>query len=479
MNGAAMTSAQPAELCRITVFGPSGRADLAVPAATTVASLMPMLVLHTVDEAELVQDPEMAESMRDGSWVLQRLGEAPLDLDGTPETLDWLDGEQLHLVRAEDPLPELDFDDVAEGMATAVNRQGNRWNEDINRRLFLGLTGFAFAAIAVALFENRSTAFATTTATLLAVVLLVVTVLVARVLAERTLAAVVGVAGCGYAGLAGAIGTSGVSGALAMEPAGVLVGGAALAGVSAGLLVVQRLLARDLPIVPFGAATIMGINAVGAVGLSSGAGLGRPQSATIVMAVAYLLLLFAPKLATRAARLRGPQLPRNADEMKIDVEPMPAAELVEQTGVADRYLTVLAIGCSAVFAAGFVYLMVEPTWIDHTIGALFAALILLRSREFLNVAQRTAFALAGAWGAMLPSLSMLGGMSDLGRVYGVLGMLVAVLLLVAAALRPSHRRMLPIWPHMGDVVENLTCIALVPFVLQVLGVFAWARGLAG
>ncbi|MGI5499192.1 type VII secretion integral membrane protein EccD [Lentzea sp. CA-135723] len=463
------------ELCRVTVIGPDGRADLAVPAGTTVTTLLPALVRHVVRDDD--DRPHTGEEY--GSWVLQRLGEAPFDPDGTPETLDWLDGEHLYVVRAEDPLPELDFDDVAEGMATAVNRQGNRWNETVNRRLFLSLAGCALGAIAVSLFENESTVAAASTGGLLALVFLVGAVLVARTTQDRGLAAVIGVAGSVYAALAGAIATAGVTGAMDLDPVGVLIGGALLAGTSAGLLVVQRILARDLPIVPFGALTVAGLAAVVAVWLHLGVELTRPQTTTVVLSVCYLLLLFSPKLATRTARLRGPQLPRTAEEMKIDVEPMPAARLAEQTGIADRYLSVLAIGASSVFAAGFVYLMVEPTWLEHTLGGLFAALVLLRSREFLNIGQRTAFAVAGTWGAVLPALSMLAGMSDVWRVAGVLGMLVAVLLLVAAAKRPPDRRMLPIWPHMGDVVENLTCVALVPFVLQVLGIFAWARGLAG
>jgi hypothetical protein len=42
-----------------------------------------------------------------------------------------------------------------------------------------------------------------------------------------------------------------------------------------------------------------------------------------------------------------------------------------------------------------------------------------------------------------------------------------------------YRRALPIWAHVVDVLELLAALVMVPFVLQVLGVFAWARGLAG
>ena len=67
-----MTAVQSAEQCRVTVFGPAGRADLVVPVSTTVAQLTPMLVRHVVDPADRNDQ---------GSWVLQRLGEAPLDPD--------------------------------------------------------------------------------------------------------------------------------------------------------------------------------------------------------------------------------------------------------------------------------------------------------------------------------------------------------------------------------------------------------------
>ncbi|PRY38974.1 type VII secretion integral membrane protein EccD [Umezawaea tangerina] len=458
--------------CRITVLGPSGRADLAVPVSTNVSALLPTLVRHVVRDQD-----------RDGdgheSWALQRLGDAPFDPEGTPETLDWLDGEQLYLTRAENPLPELDFDDVAEGMAAAVNRQGNRWNGEVNRALFLGLTGVAFAAIGVSLFANTSAAFAATTAGVLATLLCLAAVLVARTIADRGLAAVLGVAGCLFACLAGLIGQAGLPGALSLPPWAVFTGGLAMGLAAAVLLLIQRLFARDLPIVSFGCAAVAGLGALLAMFLHLNMDFTALQTAPLVMVFFFVLLLFAPKLATRAARLRGPQLPRNAEEMKIDIESVPAARVIEQTGHADRYLGVLTIGSSAVFGCGFWYLLRDPHWLDFTLALLLAAAILLRSREFLDIAQRTALVLAGTWGLVLLSLGLLAGMNDVERVVGTAALVLGAFLLVAAALRPAHRRVLPIWPHLSDVLENACCLALVPFLLQALGVFAWARGLAG
>ncbi|MFB9909024.1 type VII secretion integral membrane protein EccD [Allokutzneria oryzae] len=469
-----MTSAPIAELCRITVFGPSGRADLAVPVATTVAALMPTLVRHVVRDEDR---PREAEEY--GSWVLQRLGEAPLDPDGTPETLDWLDGEQFHLSRAEDPLPELDFDDVADGMATAVNRQGNRWNETVNRRLFLSLTVVVFGAIGVALFSDSGGVVASVSAGVLAAILFTAAILVARTLRDRGLAAIVGVTSCAFAGLSGLVGAEGVRGALELRPVGVLIGGLAMGGTAAVLLIAQRILAPDLPIVPFGTAAVAGIGAVVAMWLHLGVGLTPHQNATVVLTAFFTVTLFAPKLATRTARLRGPQLPRTADELKIDVEPAPAAEIVEQTGNADRYLSVLAIGSSVVFTAAFWHLMDGAGWVEYTLTGLLTALVLLRSREFLNIGQRVSLALAGTAGAVLFVLSLLAELTPVWRGVGIVLLLVVALLLVLAALRPAHRRLLPIWAHLGNVLESCAAIALVPFLMHVLGVFAWARGLAG
>ena len=86
-----------------------------------------------------------------GGWALQRLGEQPFDPTGTPESLDWLEGEELYLRQAEDPLPELDFDDLAEGVATVVNRRDDRWQPEYRRVLFLLLSVVARGAIAAVL----------------------------------------------------------------------------------------------------------------------------------------------------------------------------------------------------------------------------------------------------------------------------------------------------------------------------------------
>ncbi|HEY0719061.1 MAG TPA: EsaB/YukD family protein, partial [Streptosporangiaceae bacterium] len=122
---------------RITVDGPAGRIDLAVPAATTMAQLLPILLEQVTSESE-----------RNRPWVLQRLGGEPLDADGTPETLGLRDGEILYLRPGSQALPAMQIDDVAVGVAESVDATPGRAGPLLTRRLLLGVAGLVLAAFA-------------------------------------------------------------------------------------------------------------------------------------------------------------------------------------------------------------------------------------------------------------------------------------------------------------------------------------------
>jgi type VII secretion integral membrane protein EccD len=479
MNGAAMTSAQPAELCRITVFGPSGRADLAVPASTTVASLMPMLVLHTVDEAELVQDPEMAESMRDGSWVLQRLGEAPLDLDGTPETLDWLEGEQLYLRPADNPMPELDFDDIADGMATAIGRQNDRWRPVFSRYMFLSLAVATVATIIAVLFKSASGLASTITSGVLALFFATASVCAGRWLRDRELTVLPGLAACAFAAVAGLIGVAGMEGALALQPMAVVIGSLAATFTASLLLGLRFAVSPRIPIVPFGTVVVCGVAAMVAMWLHLGGEYPSHETAALISGAFFAMMIFAPKIAIRIARLRGPQLPRTADELQVDIEPSPAAEVVERTGFADRYLNVLTMAGSFVFLACYPFLLDAPGWVGVALPIVFAVALLLRSRNFFGAWQRISVVVSGASGFVFIILAMVVKMPAEWHGVTILMLLLGIGVLVLAATRAPTRRLLPIWGHLANILETLTALAVVPLIMQVLGVYAWARGLAG
>ncbi|MER7913615.1 EsaB/YukD family protein, partial [Streptomyces sp. NPDC096068] len=224
-----------AGLCRISVVGEGRRADLAVPETATVAALLPVLLRHL----------EVATTgPRDPHWVLQRLGEGPLDPEGTPESLGLRHGDVLHLRPGEDPLPEPDFDDLADGVAHVLGTTDGRWRPDHTRRLFTVLAGIGLAALAAVLVAEGPglpTALACATA---AAVLAVAAATRGRTAAEgsRAAATATGAAAVALATLAGLAATGpaggGPAGLLLPDRAGVLAAAAPAAVTAAVLLAV-------------------------------------------------------------------------------------------------------------------------------------------------------------------------------------------------------------------------------------------------
>jgi type VII secretion integral membrane protein EccD len=462
-----MTSAQQAELCRITVYGPSGRADLAVPLSISVAGLLPVLLKHTGGREDF-QD----------SWALQRLGEAPLDSAGTPESLDWREGEEFYLRPRADPLPELDFDDIADGMATAVNRQPGRWKPEFNRPLFLGFSIAALLVLARVLLRPAPLPFTTAGLVIVALALVVAAIVAGGKTEDRGLTVLLGMGGCGFAALAGAVGLAGIHDAMDLQGGPVLVGGLALA-LAAGILLGARVAwASTIPFIPFGAVVAAGLLAAVSQWLHLGVRLPGDQTAGLLSAVLVGVLVFAPRIGIRLARIRGPQLPRTAEELQFDIEPAPAAQMVERTAYADGYLTIAAVSSAAVFLCAFPFLGGKGLF-PTILAVLIAVAALLRCRALLGVWQRVPLGAAGAFGLVVVALSLIEPLEASGRGVSVFLVALVFVFMVMAMLRPPPRRLLPIWAHLANWLETLSAVATVPVLLQLFGFYSWASGLAG
>lgn len=471
-----MTSAQ-AELCRITVFGPAGRADLAVPVSIPVAGLLPVLLKHTTDPNEHVVAG--VEVTGERSWVLQRLGEPPLDPEGTPESLEWLEGETFYVRPAANPLPELAFDDVSDGMATALGRQNDRWKPEFSRWLFLTLAGGTAAVLAALAAGAGTTLSSALTAAVLGLLLAGASVPVSRKIDDQPLALVFAVAGLGLLALAAAVAVDGVGAALDLAPGSVAAGGLTLAVVSIALAGASALWAPKLPVVPLGVLLGSGLAAFLTLRAYLDLDLLPETAAGVSSVIALAVLVGVPKLVIRMARLRGPQLPRTAEELQTDIDPLAAEQIVERTKNADRYLTVFTVTAVLVIAAGYRVLFEAVGWAPTTLGVLIAISALVRSGGFLNAWQRIALVAAGVAGCV-ELLAAFGTQLSFGwRVAVIVTVLVVFIALVLAVLRPSTRRLVPIWVQRAHRIESVVAAATIPVLLQILGVYAWARGLAG
>ncbi|ONI83114.1 type VII secretion integral membrane protein EccD [Actinosynnema sp. ALI-1.44] len=467
-----MTSVRVAELCRITVFGPDGKVDLAVPVSTTVADLVPVLLSHT-------RKHQPGPADQQGSWVLQRLGEPAFDHDGTPETLDWLEGEQLYLRPADNPLPELDFDDLADGIATSVVQRGDRWKPEYNRVLFQVLSGALVAVVGLALLDDGPTALHAGFAGGLSGLFVIISTVVARTLDDLALSRLWGLAGCVFAGLTGVIAADGVPDAASPTPMGILVGAAGAALVAVVLLALRKFAANGIPFAPFATVLLVAVATICGVWMGLGFEWTVGQVAGVLATVMFGVVIWSPKTTIRIAYLRGPQLPRNAEDLQQDVDPAPAHEVAVRTATADRYVSVTMVCASVVFAAAFPFILAVPGWIGWTLVTVVSSAILLRARNFLGVWQRLALTAAGTIGLALVALDLAQMFTPGWRIVLLVGLLLVLYGLMQAALRPVGRRMLPVWGHLANIFDTCTALAIVPLLLQLLGVYAWARGLFG
>ena len=112
-RAAGMSEASIGEVRRLVVVGPTSRVDLSVPVHVQVGALLTTL-LRSIGADSTGQGPET------GGWVLQRLGDLPLDEESTTEDLDLVDGDVLHLRPRSEQFPPVNFDDLVRGSATAT-----------------------------------------------------------------------------------------------------------------------------------------------------------------------------------------------------------------------------------------------------------------------------------------------------------------------------------------------------------------------
>jgi len=462
------------QLCRITVIGPERRIDLAVPARTPVATLMPMLVRHTTN-LNRVADGDVPEE----SWVLQRLGQTPFELSGTPESLDWLEGEELHLRPAEDPLPELDFDDLAEGVATVVNRRGDRWQPEYRRVLFIVLSMVAMGLLAAVLVDRGPVLPQVVGGGVLACGLVVAALVSARRQDDPAFAMLFGGGAAFFAAVAASSAVDGNPDGVTWNGPAVLAASVAVAVVAALLLLAQRTLT---PVMPYAPLLVIGVTATMAVLvelLLRGSDLTVPEASALAVAVVFLLVVLAPRAAVKFSRLRGPQLPKTGADMSYDIEPEDSDLVKSRTGDADTYLTVCMTASALVLPFLFHFTMEVPGWSGWALVVAVSSAVLLRARTFFGLWQRIGLVAAGTAGYLMVVLKFSGTLGATGR-YVLLGGLLALLVpLVMAALRPWPRRMLPFWEYTATGLDVVTGVAVLPVLAQVLGLYAWARGLFG
>ncbi len=449
------------DLSRITVAGPERRADLAIPATATLGELLPIVVRNVA-----------GDDAADSSWVLQRLGGPPLDFGATAESLDLREGEVLYLTPASAPVPEFDFDDVGVGVAHAVSARADHWRPAFSRLLLLAASGLAAGAFAVGTGDVRPALAQALCYGLAAVVLGIGAVLGNRLTDDRAMGVAAGIGACAFAVLTGFAARHGSAGLFTVDRRTLMIAGCVTASVALLVTVLGR-----LPADVFGTIAATALSAAVGAAAAQAFHLRAAVVATTLATVLYAATTLNLRIALRVARIRVALLPRTAEELQQDIDPVPQSDITARTARAVTHLNVLFLTCAAVYVAAFAQSVREPGWIGLTFGAVLSGAVLLRARGLTLAWQRAPVALSGIAGLCLVLLAVIRQQSPGGRVMLLLALLACAGGLLAAARLLPGRRLLPMWGQLADRLETVAAIAVVPLLLQLFHAYARLRAL--
>ncbi|MFL6119489.1 type VII secretion integral membrane protein EccD [Actinophytocola sp.] len=441
--------------------------EVALPTEATLTDLLPaVLPQFGADWIEQGADHE--------GWVVQRVGEAPLDEDRTLAELNLLDGETVYLRPRADQLAPIDYDDLVDGVGEQVREHPGAWQPRHTRWIFRIAAAAALLLGLVLLPGAGSVGTQAVLALAGAVLLLCGSALVARSVADPPGAMILaGVSVC-YAVVGGVLLTQQLA-PLATFTVEVTVG----LVVAFLVLCVGMFLVADAALLFAGA--ILFVLALGITGLiASAASVNLQQAVGIGLAICLVVGVFVPATSFRLSGLTLPMLPTDAPELSEDIDPVPARMVIERGAATVGYSTALHAGLGAAVAVLLPVLVIDGNGWTEVLSLVIAFLLLLRTRHPSGVVQR--------WAVMLPAIvcvgtniyQFAGERTESGRLLAVVLPLfaVGVVLLLFSRMLPA-RRLRPYWGRAVEILESVAAVAVIPILLQVLGVYAWMRGLAG
>lgn len=459
-----MAIAPAVSLVRLTIKAPHRWIDVALPADVPLAELLPYLLRHAGEDAADAGE-------RHAGWLLRRPVGERLDLRRALAAQGVLDGELLHLVPGELEWPELEYEDLVETIASGARRHARSWGRAATRRCGLVLSAALLlgGALLTPLFEPPwlvpgLVLLATAT------VLLAVGVLVARAVPDARAGAVLAGGGLPYAFLGGLLLTAPSHVALTgLGSRQLLLGATALLmfGVAGfvGVGVLGRL---------FAAATTAGALVV--VAALVAAALAPDAAAAVILAIGVGLLPAYPWLAVRLGRLPLPALPQQATDLFNDPPPPPTGGVFAAAARTDEILSGMLIGLSLVSVAAGGLLASPGGGAAQLMLAAVALCLLLRARLFPVLPHRIPLLAGGVLvAATLTGVRATAGTGN-GDVVWTLAVVVATALLVAAAgLVYGRRHPSPYLGRIGDLLDVVAILALVPLASYLAGLFGYVQ----
>jgi type VII secretion integral membrane protein EccD len=345
--------------------------------------------------------------------------------------------------------------------------------------LFLVLSVVAMGVLAAVLTDRGPVLPQVIAAGVLAAAFLTAALVYARKVADGAFALLFGLGAAAMAALSASSAVDGDPAGIALTGPAMLAAATAVTGVAVVLLIAQRTVTPYLPFAPMLVAAVTGAVVAGVLLMQRGPGMTAQRTSAIAVALVLAVIVVSPRAAVKFARLRGPQLPKTGSDMAYDVEPADSEVVRRRTDDADTYLTVAMVTAAFVLPVLSHYAIRSPGWAGWTFVLVVSGAILLRARTFLGLWQRLALTAAGTVGLLMVIMRLSSMLSGGWRWVLVSGLLAVVVPLVLAAMRPWPRRMLPFWEYAATFLDVATGVAVLPILAQILGLYAWARGLFG
>ncbi|MET7711883.1 type VII secretion integral membrane protein EccD [Streptomyces sp. NPDC005407] len=466
-----MTDSAVAELCRLTVRAPSVSVDLAVPADVPVADLLPTLLRYVGEETE-------EAGLDHAGWVLQRLGDPPLDEETTLARAGLADGAVLYLRPHTEALPEARLDDLVDGIADTAGRRLHTWSPEAARGLLVGTAvATVAAALALVIWPGATGTSRAACAAVTGLLLLAGAGSASRAVGDRLSATALGLL---------------VAPCLAL--AGWLLPGGDLTGPDAARVVGARLLAAGaagaggavlaLAATAVGAPALLATAVVSVAVAIAGALMGYTDLdvPAAVALVAMFVALSAGAVAPFAFKLAGmrlPALPSSASQLQEGIDPYAGGDVAERTMLAGRWVTALFAATGIVAAAALVVLAEHPNLPEVLTSLTLSLLLLLHCRGLVHIGQRLTLAVPGIWGLLLLARAWSVDHHGDGRLVVFAVLLAAAAAIVIASWTVPGRRVLPYWGRAAELAHTGFAVALLPLSLWVAGLFGWLRGLFG
>jgi type VII secretion integral membrane protein EccD len=459
-------------LARVTIAAPSRRVDVALPDTVPVAELLPAL-LRSAGEG-LADDGQ-----QHGGWVLRTTEGAVVDPARSLAAQELRDGEVLHLVPRRVEWPELDYDDVVDAIARDARRESRSWGSAATRRTGLAVVPVAvLAVLGLVLASGPSWTAPGGVALALAALLLLGGVTVARALGDAGAGMVLAVSALPAAALGGLLVLQGGQSLGDLQPAQWLLAAAVL--LAAALLGYVGVADRTHWCV---AAVVVAVLVAGVAGAAALTPLDGRGAAALLVALVVVLTPAVPLLSIRIGKLPLPALPTTAEDLLADAPQVPRPRVQARVRRTDELLTGMLGGGALLTAAGSVELVhggVDEAGVAPVLLAgLVAAASLLRARLFPAVRHRVPLLLAGVAGLLAVVAAVTDAEPSARLAIGVPVLVVAAALAFAAGLAYQQRLPSPYLGRLGDVLDVLVVMAVLPAAFVVVGLFGYVRGIAG